>query len=97
VGNYAPNSFRLYDIIGNVGEWCYDFYDEEYYQNSEEDDPSGPESGLFVYRVTRGGSWADPINFCRVSFRNAATILYRSPTVGFRVVKTGRVNGVNQP
>ncbi|MEW6737970.1 MAG: formylglycine-generating enzyme family protein [Acidobacteriota bacterium] len=92
VGSYDPNEFGIYDIIGNVAEWCYDWYKEDYYQDSPTQDPMGPDSGLFIYRITRGGSWADPINFCRISFRNAATIPYNSASIGFRVVKIPKSN-----
>jgi len=52
-----PNSWGLYDILGNVSEWCWDLYDFEYYSISPENDPTGPETSEFNHRIIRGGSW----------------------------------------
>ncbi|MEN8220289.1 MAG: SUMF1/EgtB/PvdO family nonheme iron enzyme [Pseudomonadota bacterium] len=55
MGSFAPNSFGIYDTVGNVWEWVYDIYSSHYYSNSLSSDPSGPSTGS--YRVNRGGGW----------------------------------------
>ena len=55
VGSFSPNGYGLYDMAGNVWEWCADWYDEKYYANSPGSKPTGPGSG--TSRVLRGGSW----------------------------------------
>jgi formylglycine-generating enzyme required for sulfatase activity len=68
VGQKKPNSLGLYDIMGNVWEWCGDWYDEEYYKNSPNADPKGADVG--EDRVLRGGSWGNCAKHCRLSNRN---------------------------
>jgi formylglycine-generating enzyme required for sulfatase activity len=70
VGGKKPNAWGLYDMHGNVGEWCADFYDAAYYANSPSDDPTGPATG--VLRVWRGGAYLDVGAGCRSPERGGA-------------------------
>lgn len=77
VGRKNPNELGLYDMSGNVYEWCNDWFESSYsYDEENSTDPTGPETG--VRRVYRGGSWILPDAGCRVSYRHAAM-----PTTSF--------------
>jgi len=67
VGEKKPNPWGLYDMHGNVWEWCQDWWKEAYYKESPVDDPSGPTSGW--RRVFRGGGGDDTAGSCRSAFR----------------------------
>jgi len=70
VGQKKPNGFGIYDLYGNVSEWCEDVYSVDYYRQSPAVDPLGPPNpGKDVKRVIRGGSWKSSADQCRASVR----------------------------
>jgi formylglycine-generating enzyme required for sulfatase activity len=84
VGEKKPNAWGLYDMYGNVWEWCGDWYDGNYYKESPTIDPTGPTA--VTSRVLRGGSWADPAPYCRSSYRYCLPPWFCVYCYGVRVV-----------
>lgn len=85
VGSYSANGFGLYDVIGNVAEWCFDGFKTDYYKESPKENPICPDQGSA--RVVRGGGWMNTTAFFSVSFRKNHPGAYKSSSVGFRVVR----------
>ena len=86
VGLKKSNPFGLYDMHGNVSEYCHDYYERDYYKQSPEQDPQGPASGS--YHVLRGGTWHLPKRRSRSADRDRpVTVIGKSNNLGFRVVR----------
>ena len=84
VGQMRPNPWGLYDMHGNVHEWCLDHWKDGYGDSSPQDDPNGPPAG--TEHVFRGGSFAHDFKTCRSASRRHAALDYQGATIGFRVV-----------
>jgi formylglycine-generating enzyme required for sulfatase activity/serine/threonine protein kinase len=90
VGENRPNAWGLYDMHGNVQEWCLDWYDGGYYAKSTNDDPIGPSKGSF--HVYRGGAWTFKAGDCRSAHRDILT-----GCLGFRVARRIGPNAAPEP
>ena len=88
VGQKKPNGLGLYDMSGNVWEWCQDWYDKDYYRGGPKDNPNGPDSGNF--RVLRGGSWPLNARSARPAYRFFGVPAGRYSNIGFRLVLAPR-------
>ncbi|MDI6402490.1 SUMF1/EgtB/PvdO family nonheme iron enzyme [Balneolaceae bacterium ANBcel3] len=84
VGQKKPNELGIYDMSGNVYEWCNDWYHSEYYKKSSPRNPQGPSKGDF--RLFRGGSWRIGSDYCRCAYRASSFPGYWFSYVGFRLV-----------
>jgi len=88
VGFFEANGYGLYDVAGNMWEWCWDRYSPDYYANSPAENPRGPVEGSG--RSLRGGSWDRAGYFCRVSGRNNATADNTYNRIGFRTARNAK-------
>lgn len=82
VGSKSPNQLGIYDMSGNVWEWCYDW--KGTYSGGSQTNPTGPDSGS--YRVVRGGGWSNSAGGCRVAIRGNLSPSLRDGNLGFRLV-----------
>ena len=85
VGKFLPNGFGVYDMMGNVFEWCNDWGSDSYYSSSPKDNPAGPTSGS--KRVLRGGSWFQTAVQAKPSYRDHDLPTNSNAFLGFRVVQ----------
>lgn len=85
VGKFQPNGFALYDMAGNVLEWCNDWYQEDYYSESPSENPPGPNSGS--ERLIRGGAWNRSETYLQCAFRDKKSPATKRSDIGFRIVK----------
>ena len=83
VGSFEPNAWQLYDMIGNVWEWCDDWFDPDFYNTAPRENPHN--AAKASYRVIRGGSWIDAPGYCRPAYRCRNEPECRDDSLGFRL------------
>jgi sulfatase modifying factor 1 len=93
VAQKQPNAWGLYDVCGNLWEWCNDFYKVDYYKESPPTDPKGPDTGQT--KVVRGGAWRFSAERCRSAYRynenpGYADVCFGYDIYGFRCVRKAR-------
>ena len=86
VGEKKPNELGLYDMTGNVSEWCHDRWDDSYYSQGPQTNPTGPSGGAL--RAVRGGSGSESAPYCRTAFRIGGTSTISGDKLGFRLSRT---------
>ena len=87
IGIKGPNELNLYDMSGNVMEWCWDW--QGAYTAGAKENPRGADPGpTTIYRMIRGGGWSYAVNYCNVAYRHYNYPYYRGVNLGFRVVRS---------